>query len=113
MPRALARRLLLATFACLALLMSATAASPAGRIVVFGAPSGSHLTLTTSGSDVVVDGFMASRPPAGCRLSRSRMHAVCPAANAEAIEVAMGPNGDLVEVLERMPFPLTVHLGSG
>jgi hypothetical protein len=113
MPRALARCLLLVALAAVALLATATAASPAGRIVVFGAASGSHLTLTTAGSEVVVDGFMASRRPAGCRLARSRMHAVCPTANAEAVEIAMGPNGDLVEVVARMPFPLTIHLGSG
>jgi hypothetical protein len=99
--------------AILSLLATAAAASPASRIVVFGAPSGSHLILTTSGSNLVVDGFMASRPPAGCRLARSRMQALCPTANADAIEIAMGPNGDLVEVLDRMPFPLTIHLGSG
>ncbi len=99
--------------ATLALLATATTASPAGRIVVFGAESGSHLTLGTSGSDVVVDGYMAATQPSGCRLARSRLSAVCPASGAEAIEVDMGPSGDLVEVVDRMPFPLTAHLGAG
>ncbi len=91
----------------------ATPASPAGRIVVFGATSGSHLTLTASGDDIQVDGYMAAARPSGCRLSRSRLRAVCSAATADAIEIDMGPSGDLVEVLDRMPFPLIVHLGAG
>jgi Ca2+-binding RTX toxin-like protein len=97
----------------LALLALPAAAAPASRIVILGAESGSHLVLGTSGTDIVAEGYMASSPPSGCRLARSRLSAVCPAAAASAIEVAMGPNGDLVEVIDRMPFPLTIHLGDG
>jgi Ca2+-binding RTX toxin-like protein len=113
MHRSLTRCLLVTALATVALLATAAAASPAGRIVVFGASSGSHLTLATSGADIVVDGYMAGARPSGCRLAGSRLRAVCPTANAAGIEVAMGPGGDLVEVLHRLPFPLTVRLGSG
>jgi Ca2+-binding RTX toxin-like protein len=99
--------------ASLALLALPAVASPASRIVVFGADSGSHLVLTAVGSDIVIDGYMASSSPSGCRLARSRLHAVCATAEAASIDVEMGPSGDLVEVLDRMPLPLTVHLGAG
>lgn len=104
--------LLVVALVLLGLFATATTASQAGTIVVYGASSGTHLRLTTSGGDIVVDGYMAAARPQGCRLT-SRLHAVCPTANADAIEIDTGPNGDLVEVLDRMPFPLTVHLGAG
>ena len=96
-----------------ALLAIPSAASPAGRIVVFGAASGSHLRLTTAGADIVVKGVMASAAPQGCHFVHGRRVAVCPISGADGIEVDMGPSGDFVEVLDRMPFPLTAHLGSG
>jgi Ca2+-binding RTX toxin-like protein len=88
-------------------------ASPAGTIVVFGADSGSRLTLEADGSAVVARGIMASQPPAGCRFTHGHNEAHCPLAGAAAIELDMGPNGDFVEVLNRLPMPLTVHLGAG
>jgi Ca2+-binding RTX toxin-like protein len=60
-----------------------------------------------------VNGFMAPGRQAGCRVTQPRVRAICPTANADAIEVDTGPNPDLIEVLERMPFPVTVHLGAG
>jgi hypothetical protein len=93
-------------------MLAPTSAAPAVRIVIFGAASGSHLTLTTSGSSILVNGHMAGSQPMGCH-ARSRLAAVCPAQEAAAIELEMGPQGDLVEVLDRMPFPLTIHLGAG
>jgi RTX calcium-binding nonapeptide repeat (4 copies) len=74
--------------ATLVLLAAPTPAAPAGRIVIHGVESGSRLRLTASGSNIVVDGYMA-------------------------IEVDMGPSGDKVEVLDRLPLPLTAYLGSG
>lgn len=113
MPLSPRRLSLAALLGLAALLAMATPASPAGRIVVFGAASGSHLTLTADGGDIQVNGYMGAAQPSGCRLARSRLSASCPAAAADSIEVDMGPSGDLVEVLDRMPFPLTVHLGAG
>jgi Ca2+-binding RTX toxin-like protein len=113
-------RLLVAALAAAAFLALPTAASPAlrgkattSRIVMFGAHSGSHLRLTTRGSRVVVSGNLAGTRPAGCRVIRRRRAAVCPAARATGIELNMGPGGDLVEVLDRLPVPLTVYLGGG
>ncbi len=89
------------------------AASPGERIVIHGAASGSHLKISTNGSALVVDGVMARAQPQGCHFKRGRRVAVCPLDGAKAIEVNMGPSGDFVEVLDPLPFPLTVHLGSG
>jgi hypothetical protein len=106
------------TFLILALAVGALlalpgAATPTERIVVHGAASGSHLKVSTKGSRIVVKGLMARARPKGCRYTRGRMVAVCSTRHAGGIELNMGPRGDLVEVLDRMPFPLTVHLGSG
>lgn len=78
-----------------------------------GAASGSHLRLSMRGDDLVVKGWMARDAGAGCRLAHNRNLAVCSLNRAGAIEVEMGPSGDFVEVLERLPVPLTVHLGDG
>ncbi|HEV7515777.1 MAG TPA: calcium-binding protein [Thermoanaerobaculia bacterium] len=106
-------RLLVLALAALALFALPTAASPAGRIVIHGARSGSHLTLTTNGKRIVVKGRMAHTHPRGCRFTRARLVAVCRVAGADAIELDMGPSGDFVEVRDRMPFSLTVYLGAG
>jgi Ca2+-binding RTX toxin-like protein len=99
--------------AALLLSFGCTAASPQGQVVVRGAASGSHLELSMRGDDLVVQGWMAHTPGAGCRLRHHRNLAVCPLAKAGAIEVDMGPSGDMVKVLEALPLPLTVHLGDG
>lgn len=99
--------------AAIALLTVTGVASPVARIVVHGAASGSHLRLSTKGSNIVVEGAMARERPQGCNLVSGRRVAVCPTAGASAIELDMGPHDDFVQVLDRMPFPLTVYLGSG
>jgi len=105
--------LLIIALAAVALLAIPGAASTADRILIHGAASGSHLKLSTSGSAIVVEGVMAKAQPQGCRLTRGRHVAICPLDGARAIELDMGPSGDFVEVLDPLPFPLTVHLGSG
>lgn len=104
--------MLIPALAAIALLAIPGAATPTERIVVHGAAAGSHLKLSTKGSRIVVEGLMAHARPQGCR-TRGRTVAVCSTRGASAIEINMGPSGDMVEVLDRMPFPLTVHLGSG
>jgi Ca2+-binding RTX toxin-like protein len=89
-----------------------TAASPQGQIVVHGTASGTHLDLTVRGNDLVVQGWMAPNAGAGCRLAHRNL-AVCPLDGIGSIEVDMGPSDDMVEVLEALPMPLTVHLGDG
>jgi hypothetical protein len=106
-------RLLIFALALVGLLAIPGAASTTERIVVYGAASGSHLKLSTSGPNIVVEGVMAKAQPQGCRFTHGRHAAICPVRDADAIELEMGPSGDFVEVLDPMPFPLTLHLGSG
>jgi hypothetical protein len=95
------------------LVFGGTVASPRGQIVVHGAASGSHLQLAVRGDHLIVKGWMAHAHPAGCHFKRHRMVAVCGLRRAGSIEVNMGPSGDMVEVLDRLPLPLTVRLGDG
>jgi hypothetical protein len=97
----------------LLLVFGSSAASPRGRVVVHGAASGSHLELSMRGGKLIVRGWMAHRPGAGCRLLHDRELAVCRLKGAGSVEVDMGPSGDMVKVLEALPLPLTVHLGDG
>lgn len=107
------RKLLVGVLAVLALLAVPTLATPAGKIVIYGANSGSTLTLTTKGSKIVVKGRMARHRPRGCRFTRGHRVAVCSTRRANSIEIRMGPSGDLVRVKERLPVPLTIYLGAG
>jgi hypothetical protein len=113
MSSALGRKLAVGVLAAAALLAAPTAATPARQIVVFGAHSGSTLTLSGNGRRIVVKGHMAHRAPVGCRFRHHHRVAVCPTRGAAEMEVDMGPSGDLVRVTDRLPIPLTVHLGAG
>ncbi len=104
--------MLIGALAAVALLSLPDAASPAGRIVVEGPASGSHLRLSSDGSNILVTGVMADSLQ-GCHFTRGHGAATCPIDGASAIELDMGPGNDFVEVLDRLPFPLTIHLGSG
>jgi Ca2+-binding RTX toxin-like protein len=88
-------------------------ASTQSRIVLHGAASGSTLRLSVQGDRLIAEGWMAHAQPAGCHFAGYRHLAVCGLAGAGAVEVDMGPSGDMVEVLDRLPVPLTVHLGDG
>ncbi len=113
MPTSFGRRFLVLALALVALLVAPVAATPAGNIVVFGAASGSHLTLTTTGEKIIATGAMSGAHPRGCWLAPSRMRAVCPTNNASSIQVVMGAANDSVEVADPLPLPLTAYLGSG
>ena len=113
MPATLARLLLAGVLAALALLVAPTAATPAGKIVIYGAHSGATLTLSTKGDRIVVKGNMARQKPHGCRFTRGHRVAVCSTRRASSIEIQMGPSGDFVRVAERLPVPLTIYLGGG
>jgi len=97
----------------LVLCFGGTTASPSGEIVIRGAASGSHLRLKVRGSRLVVDGYLARRGQAGCHFVHRRNAAVCPLAGVSSATVDMGPSGDMVEILDRLPVPLTAYLGSG
>jgi Ca2+-binding RTX toxin-like protein len=105
----------LAWLAALALLLTigGSVASSENEIVVYGPDSGSHLRLSVEGDHLVVHGWMAHRQPQGCRFAGHRNLAVCSLSRAGAIEVDMGAGGDMVEVLDKLPMPLTIHLGAG
>lgn len=90
-----------------------TAGAPRGEIVIRGARSGSHLELSVKGSRLVAKGYMTRTRPRGCRFARRRMVAVCPLAGVRSVTVDMGPSGDFVRVLDRLPAPLTAYLGAG
>jgi Ca2+-binding RTX toxin-like protein len=97
----------------LLLAFGCTGASSQGQVVVHGAASGSHLELSMRGNDLVVKGWMGPAAGAGCRLAHHRNLAVCPLDRTGSAEIDMGPSDDIVEVLEALPVPLTVHLGDG
>src|SRR3982751_1528823 len=88
----------------LAVMVIPSAATPARKIVIYGASSGSTLTLTKKhhGRLIVVEGKMAHQRPRGCHFTRGRRRAVCPTRNAHRIEIQMGRHGDLVRVSNKM-----------
>lgn len=106
------RKILVGALTALALLAVPVAAAPAKEIVVHGAHSGATLNLSTKGERIVVKGNMANAQPRGCRFTRGHRVAVC-TRHASKIEIRMGPSGDFVRVTERLPVPLTIHLGGG
>ena len=99
--------------AALLLTLCCANATPQGRIVVHGAASGSTLRLGVQGSHLVVRGRMSHAHPAGCRFAHGRRMAVCSLRDVGGVEVDMGPNGDFVEVEDKLPVPLTARLGDG
>ncbi len=100
------------TAAALFLLGPATA-SPEGEIVIRGADSGSHLDVSVSGDRILVDGYLAPGQQVGCHVTRPRIQATCPLDGVSGMEIDMGPNGDFVEIVDRLPVPLLAHLGAG
>jgi len=115
MPRMLSkpgRKLAVLALGLAALLAFPSVAAPAGEIVIYGAPSGSTLTVSTNGGHIVVKGAMAHRAPVGCHFTKRHRAAVC-SARASAMEIQMGPGGDFVQIADRLPLSLTVHLGEG
>jgi RTX calcium-binding nonapeptide repeat (4 copies) len=110
----LRRPLLSAAIVILAFFGLSGSASPrAGIILIRGADSGSHLRLTMSGGQLLVNGRLTAERPSGCRLARGYRAASCRLAEASSVVVEMGPSEDKLEVLDPLPVPLTVYLGSG
>jgi hypothetical protein len=95
------------------LLLAPVGAAPGDRIVIRGADSGSTLTLRADGSRLVAEGYMAPTRPRGCRFTRYRLVAVCSLTGVSRVELKMGPSGDFVKVLDRLPVPVTAELGGG
>jgi len=101
----------IALAAVLALLLPASAV-PAGRITLFGARSGSHLQLRTDGARILVQGNLGRTRQPGCHRLR-RGGAVCSLADVYGLEIATGHSGDLVQVRDPLPLPVTIYLGGG
>ncbi len=95
------------------LLFSASSATSQSGIVIRTASSGSHLRLTVSGSQLLVNGHLASARPTGCRLTRGYSAATCGLAEAGSVVIETGAANDKVEVLDPLPVPLTAYLGAG
>jgi Ca2+-binding RTX toxin-like protein len=93
-------------------LLAVPSAAPEGRIEIRGAETGTHLRLSLGGSGLIVTGPMATVSDS-CRFTRGHGAATCSLRNADAIEIDTGPNADKVEVLEKLPLPVTAYLGSG
>jgi hypothetical protein len=110
----LRRSLLTAAVVALAFFGLSGLASPRGGIILIrGADSGSHLRLTVSGGELLVNGHLTAEAPNGCRLARGYGAASCRLAEASSIVVEMGSANDKVTVLDPLPVPLTAYLGSG
>lgn len=100
--------------AVLCLLGASSSAAPTRKaIVIHGAASGTHLRLTVKRSHLVVKGRLARARPRGCHFTRRFGVAVCRLREVGAIVVRTGPSGDMVEVLDPLPAPLTAYLGDG
>lgn len=81
-------------------------------MTIRGVSSGTHLRLLLAGDALEVTGPMAGVSEQ-CRFLEGRQVARCSLRDASGIEVVTGPSGDMVEVLEKLPLPLTAYLGSG
>ena len=97
---------------CVALSTPGATSAPGSEIVIHGSTAGSRLQLSVQGERLVARGLMGAAP-VGCRVTVTHFTATCSLAGVDAIEVVMGPSGDEVQVLDRLPAPLTVHLGAG
>ena len=95
-----------------ALLLAPTAAVPEGKIVIHGPGFSSHLRISVSGGNVLVNGQMADNP-VGCAITEGHRAAVCPIAGAGGMEIVMGPADDKIQVEDPLPMPLLVRLGDG
>ena len=89
------------------------AATPAGKVVVRGADSGSNLKLSVVRGRLVVEGRLARGHQAGCRVKRKRKKAVCRLRGVRSVDLRMGSSADFVRVLEKLPVALNAYLGGG
>jgi hypothetical protein len=90
-----------------------SSAAPQRAIVVRGGASGTHLRLTVSGSQLLVNGQLAEAEPVGCSLIRGFSTAICGLEEAGSVVIETGSSNDRVEVLDPLPVPLTAYLGGG
>jgi Ca2+-binding RTX toxin-like protein len=113
MPARLGIRFLAFALALTALLAVPSAATPAGQITIYGAASGTHMTVTEEDGRLVVRGPMEAAHPHGCRLSADQMEAICRLAGTSAVEITLGDSGDFLQIVSPLPVPVTAYLGDG
>jgi RTX calcium-binding nonapeptide repeat (4 copies) len=94
------------------LLVTAGSATTESRIAIRGGDPGTHLRLSTDGAHLFVTGPLAGLSD-NCQLTRGYGAATCSLEGVGGIEVTTGPADDKVEVLNRLPVPLTAYLGDG
>jgi hypothetical protein len=110
----LRRPLLTAAVVVLAFFGLCGSASPRGGIILIrGDISGSHLRLSVSGGQLLVNGRLTEERPSGCRRARGYEGASCRLGEASSVIVEMGSANDKIDVLDPLPVPLTAYLGSG
>ena len=103
----------LALASVLVLAFGCASASPQGEVVVHGAHSGSHLELSVRGNSLIVEGWMG---PKRRRRLPPRAHAASPSAGWRAPADRSGHGSRRATSSKspnRLPVPLTVHLGDG
>jgi hypothetical protein len=93
--------------------LSSSASPQGGIILIRGDSAGSHLRLSVSGGQLLVNGHLTAEGPGGCRLARGYRAASCRLADASSVIVETGSANDKVTVLDPLPVPLTAYLGSG
>lgn len=98
----------------LALFTSLTMASTTSGIVIRGPETlSSHLQLTVSGENLIVNGTLEYGEQTGCEITHGHNALSCPLSGVGQVEVNMGSSKDTVEVLDPLPVPLVTHLGDG
>jgi len=93
--------------------LSGSASPRGGIILIRGDDSGSHLRLSVSDGQLLVNGHETADGPSGCRVEAGYGAVSCRLAEASSVIVEMGPADDKVTVLDPLPVPLTAYLGSG
>lgn len=103
----------LAVLALALLTSSATATTPIEIVIQGPEASSSHLQLTMDGDNLIVNGTLEEGKQAGCEVTHGHNALSCPLSEAVYVAINMGSDSDKVEVLDKLPIPLTIHLGDG
>lgn len=80
--------------------------------MIQGALTGTHLRIEADGGNLIVRGHTAPRLSQACRHGGHGV-AICGLEGVGSVEIDTGPAGDKVEVLNKLPVPLTARLGAG
>jgi Ca2+-binding RTX toxin-like protein len=86
-----------------------------GTLVVSGSSNGDHIVLgmTDDGRHFEIGGYVPGRLPSNCSSADQDRLVRCATGGVEGMEVDSNGGGDLVEVSDALPVPLTIRLGVG